>query len=150
MADNLRPVASLNDANEYFADRLYADAWTNATQREREQALAQASYLIDGAFTFRAEARVETSNGAFRWRERVVAALCEEALWLLKRDPTQFPQAQALGITRVEVANLSATFDRVQIAPLICDASRRLLTGLADYEPLDDEGGSFAATPLAL
>ena len=28
MADNLRPVASLNDANEYFADRLYADAFS--------------------------------------------------------------------------------------------------------------------------
>ena len=142
MSDDVRPVASLNDANEYFADRLYADVWTNASERERERALTQASYLIASAFTFR--------DDAPRRHERVVAALCEEALWLLQRDPTQFPQALALGITRVEVANLAATFDRAQIAPLICYAARRLLTGLADYEPVDDEGGSFAATPLAL
>ncbi|MBR4751447.1 MAG: hypothetical protein IK077_06775 [Thermoguttaceae bacterium] len=150
MADDARPVASLNDANEYFAGRLYADAWTNAPESERTRALTQASYLIAGAFAFRDAARVETSNGAVRWHERVAAAICEEALWLLKSDPTQFPQTLALGITRVEVANLSATFDRARAAPLICDAARRLLTDLADYEPIDDEGGSFASTPLAL
>ncbi len=147
---NERPVASLEDADAYFNGRLRADAWTSASENERERALAQASYLIASAFVFRKEARVAAPDGSTRWQDRVVAAVCEEALWLLKGDPTQFSEPRALGLVRVEAANLSATFDRNQVAALVCDVSRRLLAGLADYEPIDDEGGSFASTPLAI
>jgi len=39
---------TLNEANAYFAQRLYADAWDSASGAQRENALIQATRLIDG------------------------------------------------------------------------------------------------------
>lgn len=38
---------TLNEANEYFASRLYTDAWDAATDSNRIKALAQATRIID-------------------------------------------------------------------------------------------------------
>lgn len=146
----LRPTLTPDEANAYFERRLRADAWASASNVERSQALTQASYLLASAFTFHASAYEDAPDGSRVWHESVLAALCEEALWLLERNPTQFPELLALGVVHAEAAGLAATFDRAYVAPLVCDAAKRLIGRLADFEPVEDEGYSFASTPLAI
>lgn len=38
---------TINDANEYFANRLYSDAWLNAAVTDRPKALIAATRIID-------------------------------------------------------------------------------------------------------
>ncbi len=141
-----RPNVTLAAATTYFDGRLYADAWTNAEPSDREKALTQASFLVAGAFSFSANAYAVDAYGVTTWHERVIAAVCEEALWLLKRDPTNYPELLTLGLAEGSVASLCAKFDRRFLAPLICDAAKNLVGELGSL--LED--GSCRSTPLAL
>lgn len=144
-----RPAPSIAWANDYFNARLYADAWNNASETDREKSLTQASFLIAGAFEFYESAYSIDARGAIHWNERALAAVCEEALWLLKRDPTHFPELLGAGISQASASSLSATFDRKALAPLICDAAKNLIGRLGAFEGVEDEPRSCKSTPLA-
>ena len=140
-----RPTVDLAYAETYFAARLYADAWTGANAGDKVKALEQASILLAGAVDFAPDACARRDDGTAVWHERALAAVCEEALWLLTRDPTRLPELLARGIASGKVGELSATFDRKLLAPLVCDAALQTLGRLGT--PVD--GASFTSTPLA-
>lgn len=145
-----RPEVSGEFAERYFAARLYASRWTSASETDKEKSLAQASYLIASAFDFTSDAFEIDASGEIVWHERVMAAVCEEALWLLTRDPTLYPETLTLGLSQGAAGPVSATFDRRYIAPLICEASKRLVGRLGAFDGADDASGSCRSTPLAL
>ncbi len=136
---------ALEYANEYFSHRVSAGIWNSATPMTRKNALQQAIRLISAAFVFEREAFQRSENGEIIWRDRVMAAVSEEALWILSKDPTSYPDLLALGISSGTVGPLSATFDKTFIAPLICDASVRLIGRLGT---LDDGAFTCKSTPL--
>ncbi|MBQ9873737.1 MAG: hypothetical protein IJM30_04685 [Thermoguttaceae bacterium] len=144
-----RPTVSLDEASALFANRLYAEPWFAASEDDRRKALEWASRLISGAFLFSTSAFRTDSSGAVVWSERVSIAVCEEALWLLKRDPTEIPELLTLGVASASVASLSATLDRSFVAPLICDAAKRAIGNLGEFVAIV-EGGTCASTPLAI
>ena len=94
-----RLTVALDAAERYFATRLRADLWREASESDKTNALTQASFLISGAFSFYDAAfALDESTGEVVWNARVVAAVCEEALWLLRVDPTEYPEALTLGL----------------------------------------------------
>lgn len=141
-----RPTVTLDIADNYFSSRLYADAWSKAPSEDREKALTQASFIIAGGFSFYQHAYAVDGYGKTHWHERVEAAVCEEALWLLKRDPTDYPELLTLGIAEAKAADLEAKFDRAFAAPLVCPAAKALIGELAAF--FND--ASCRSTPLAL
>ena len=145
-----RPTRALDDANAYFAARGRADAWFDATEAERRGALEQASMLLGAAFRFRDDARELNAVGELVWREEILAALCEEALWLLRCDPTQPSKLAALGATSVKIGELAAQFDRADAARVICEAAKILVGERGELVANDSPIDSFASTPLAL
>ena len=94
-----RPTVDLAYAETYFAARLYADAWTGANANDKVKALEQASILLAGAVDFAPDACARRDDGTAVWHERALAAVCEEALWLLTRDPTRLPELLTLGFS---------------------------------------------------
>ena len=85
MTREITARVTLADAESYFATRLRADAWRAATVDERSQALALAVALLEAACRFEPDATTYDARGNPTWRPRIVAAFCEEALWLLQR-----------------------------------------------------------------
>lgn len=137
---------SLEQANEYFANRLRSDAWTAATETAKTQALAQATLLIGGAFVFGFSAYETTPDGATVWHERVRAAVCEEALWLLERDPSDIPTALFQGLASASASGASATFDKKFVIPWVCPVARTLVGELGTL--VDSEDNSYVRTTL--
>lgn len=140
---------AIDDAEKYFETRLYADKWNDATDGDKRKALATAAFLIGGAFEFRKDAFSVGSDDdtSVVWSPRVVAGVCEEALWLLKQDPTTIPNALFLGISNAKAGSVESTFDKSFVAPLICDAAKTIIGELGTFL---EAGGGVYSTPIAL
>lgn len=144
-----RPNVSLGDAESYFASRLRSDLWNAADEEIKRQALAQASLLISGAFTFFDGAFSTDEQGVTTWDDRVVAAVCEEAVWLLAKDPADVPDALFNGLVSASAGAVSATFDKSFVRPWICEAAKTLIGDLGAF--LGDEStGSLRVSQLAM
>lgn len=143
-----RPTVSLADAESYFALRLRSDLWNAANEEIKSQALAQASFLISGAFTFY-DTAYSIEDDVVVWDDRITAAICEEALFLLKGDPTELPEALTKGIVSASAGAVSATFDKSFVFPLICEAAKTLVGDLGYYLG-DDSTGSVRTSLLAM
>lgn len=145
---SIRPTVSLNDAESYFATRLRSDSWSDAAETDKAKALAQASYLISGAFVF-TESAWELAGDEIVWDDRVIAAICEEAIWLLERDPSEIPEALLTGILSASAGSVSATFDKTHVVPWICPTAKILIGDLGAF--IGDGGeGDARATVLPL
>lgn len=142
----------ITGADTYFAGRLYADAWTNATDTDKEKALKQATKTIDRqplkgrpvdlsqplAFP-----RCYLAPGAplsqYRfdllpgwWCETEVPqavknATCEEALALLERGNSQRRKLQQEGVQSASIGNLSETYAPGSGRGLISQEAKELL-----------------------
>ena len=123
-----------SQAERYFATRLNAKIWEESDEADRSKALSTAQTLISGAFVFAENAYfVDATTNAGTWSPRVVAAVCEEALHLLKCDPTTAPNVLTMGISEAGAGGASAKFDRAFVAPLICDAAKTLIGELGTF-----------------
>ncbi len=73
---------SLETANSYFATRLYADNWLNASVASQVKALITAAFTLDKGFIWRGNKYIRTSN------------LFWPRTWVVDPDNTQafFPQ----------------------------------------------------------
>ncbi|MBR2003883.1 MAG: hypothetical protein IJ991_06850, partial [Thermoguttaceae bacterium] len=119
------------------------------SESDKTNALTQASFLISGAFSFYDAAfALDESTGEVVWNARVVAAVCEEALWLLRVDPTEYPEALTLGLAEAGAGGASAKFDRSFVAPMVCAASKTLVGELGVFRD-SNELGTAKATPFA-
>ena len=148
--DALDLAPTLEEAEAYFSARPRPAAWRDASPAEKTQALAFAAIVLESSFEFSDAARYTTGTGESRWRPRIVAAVCEQALWTLERGGESNARLASLGVTRASVGGLSATFDRRAATTLVCDAARRLIGRLGLFVALDDGGGEITSTPLAL
>ena len=146
MTDAYDLTPTLDQADAYFETRPRSDAWRDATELEKTRALAYAALVLDACFEFSDAARYESGE----WRPRIVAAVCEQALWILTRKDGGAERLASLGVTSASVAGISATFDRREASALVCDAARRLIGRLGRFVPLDEGGGEITSTPLAL
>lgn len=150
MTREITAPVTLADAESYFATRLRADAWRGATVEERSQALALAVALLEAACRFEPDATIADAQGNPTWRPRIVAAFCEEALWLLQRTEPQGATLRALGVTRATVGGIEASFSREDAQGLVCPMARQLVGRLGYFEPDSAQGGAFSSTPLAI
>lgn len=141
---------TLEEAEAYFSARPRPAAWHGASTAERSQALAFAALVLESSFEFSETAFYTTGDREPRPRPRIVAAVCEQALWTLERGGESNARLASLGVTRASVGGLSATFDRRAATTLVCDAARRLIGSLGRFIALDDGGGEITSTPLAL
>ena len=128
MNDSERPELKIEfeDAEAYFGGRLHSGAWVDAGYADQRKAIGWAARILDGAYAWRDGACDVYADGSVLWDRRIIAAVCEQAIWLLKTDPTHYPELLTLGIAE-GAAGASAKFDRSFVAPLICDAAKALI-----------------------
>ena len=113
---------SLEEANNYFNSRLHAEAWTGATDTDKEKALKQATRNIDTlpfrgakasdaqALSFPRAYTVYKDGGLVLVTDQdipqaVKNATCEEALSLLQNS--QRKQLQEEGVDSITIGNLT-------------------------------------------
>lgn len=139
-------------ADAYFAGRLYSDAWTNATDIDKEKALKQATKAVDRqpfkgrpvyldqplAFP-RCYLTPGTPPSQYRfdllpgwWCETGVPqavkdACCEEALALLERGNSQRRKLQQEGVLSVNIGNLSENYALGSGRGLLSQEAKELL-----------------------
>lgn len=150
MTREINAPVTLSDAEAYFATRLRADEWRAAAVDERSQALTLAVALVEAACRFEPDAIVYDAQGDPKWRPRIIAAFCEEALWLLQRTEPQAAALRALGVSRAVVGGIEASFSREDAEGLVCPMARQLVGRLGSFEPDSAQGGAFSSTPLAI
>ncbi len=157
---------TLAEANAYFATRLHAQAWENASDADREAALITACRAIEScrlrctrdliggqlspvtqeqALTFPRYRDVDASL-AYIIPGRVKQAQCEEALALLAYGATaqQRQALQAGGVSSYTVDGLSETYrEGAGQHPLLSARARTLIM------PYIDRTGVIATSPHA-
>ena len=121
----MQTLVTLEWATDYFAYfRPKADEWDTANASDRQRYLNWASVLIKSAFVFPSDVALDRDN-------RVRVAVCEQALWLMRRTD-QYPEALTKGIVNAAIGGASATFSKDFVAPLICEEAK-LAIGDAGY-----------------
>jgi hypothetical protein len=118
----MHALVSLEWATDYFAHfRPKAEEWNGTDAAERQRYLGWASVLIQSAFVFQANVDVDDDD-------RIRAAVCEQALWLMRRTD-QYPDVLTKGIVSAAIGGASATFSKDFIAPLIYEEAKLVLGG---------------------
>ena len=106
---------NLTEANEYFSNRLHADAWAEASDADKEKALAMATKAIDrqplkGRKTETGQALAFPRYPDTEIPEVVKEACCEEALAMLERGNSQRRKLQQEGVQSLSLGNMSETY----------------------------------------
>ena len=115
-------LVSLEWATDYFSRfRPKADEWDAAHETERQKYLGWASVLIKSAFVFQANVDIDNDD-------RIRVAVCEQALWLMRRTD-QYPDVLTKGIVSAAIGGASATFSKDFVAPLIGDEAKLAIGG---------------------
>ena len=116
----MQPLVSLEWATEYFVtSRPKAEEWDAADDAERQRYIGWASVLVKSAFVFYANVDVDNDD-------RIRIAVCEQALWLMRRID-EYPEALTKGIASASAGAISATFSKDFVAPLICEEAKLAL-----------------------
>lgn len=137
---------TLEKANEYFLKRLHATEWTNASVEERTNGLIMANYILDAAFTWTENAYMvdEQENGT--WHPRIVAAVCEQALTLLRQDSVR----EALlpkGLSVVTLPGCSVSFSK-ENCPSVCTMAILMIGNLGIPVEPNRQFGEVSASML--
>ena len=135
-------------AETYFANRLYSSAWSTATGTDKPNALTMATNMVLSCFSFTADAFFLNDDEEEDCVDAIKRGICEQAIHLLKMDPTEYPELLTMGITSAGASGASATFDRAMITPYICRATKQMIGEYGDY--LDSENGNSTVTSHAL
>ena len=123
---------SLAEANEYFSNRLHADAWAEASDADKEKALAMATKAIDrqplkGRKTDPAQELAFPRYPDAETPQNVKEACCEEALALLERGNSQRRRLQQEGVQSFSLGNMSETFAAGAGKGLLSQEAKELL-----------------------
>lgn len=132
----------LDEANAYFAERLYNDAWISATDDMKAQALIMATRRID-SLPLRGSKADRDQHLAFprhmikpitsqcqpaypgyveiKWEMRVKQAVCEESLALLSEEPTRI-KLQQQGVEEFQIGKLREKYRPGKIKLLSSEA----------------------------
>ena len=103
------------EAEIYFTSRLHVDPWLDASDSDKQAALAMATRAIDRLTLKGRKAALGQSLAFPRHPDTDVPvavkdACCEEALALLGRGNSQRRKLQAEGITSITLGSLSETY----------------------------------------
>lgn len=129
-------------AEKYFANRLHADAWNVASDDDKRRALAQARTILDSVVVFSDAAFLQNDDGTRGdYVEQIYFCVYEQALYLLKIDPTEYPELLTLGVS----VGGGATLDKTFVAPLLSPVAVRLLGRLGSVVVNDERRGSVAS-----
>lgn len=127
---------TLNWANSYFDTRLYAELWTgdSVENETRTSALTMAESMIESSFRFPKGTFVyDEETELWSCDDRIKKAVCEQALWIIKYDPTDYPSILTKGFIEAETGvNTSITLDKTYIVPMICRAAIGLIGDLGE------------------
>ena len=134
-------AVTIEFAEAYFENRLHADAWTSASDTDKAKALTWADTIIQNGFQWEQGAYTDTD-----WAVPVQYAVCEEALWLLKIDPTEYPAALTQGLASGSAGAVSASFSKEMVAPLVCASAISLIGTLGVLN--DESAGTLKSTML--
>lgn len=107
-------AVDLATATTYMLTRLNTAAWDNASQTDREKALAMAERTL-ADYQYRVEA------------ERYNNALCEQALWLLQGDVRA--ELQQAGVTYAMIGGRTTEMYSSRRDPTIAPQAWALLRG---------------------
>jgi len=122
----MQPLVTLEWAIDYFMNsRPKADEWDAADDTERRRYLGWASVLIKSAFVFRDGIEIDNDD-------RVRIAVCEQALWLMRRTDL-YPETLTQGIVSASVGAMSATFSKDFVAPLICEEAKLVIGEMGHF-----------------
>ena len=105
----------IEEANVYFAGRLYAESWGETSDADKEKALRQATKEIDRQL-LKGRKTTDTQELAFprypdtEVPEAVKEACCEIALALLERGNSQRRKLQQEGVQSFTLGNMSETY----------------------------------------
>ena len=123
---------SIEEANEYFAGRLYAESWGETSDADKEKALRQATKEIDRQL-LKGRKATDTQELAFprypdtEVPEAVKEACCEIALALLERGNSQRRKLQQEGVQSFTLGNMSETYAPGAGKGLLSQEARELL-----------------------
>ena len=123
---------SLAEANEYFSDRLRADAWAETSDADKDKALAMAAKAIDrqplrGRKTETGQALAFPRYPDTEVPEVVKEACCEEALAMLERGNSQRRKLQQEGVQSFSLGNMSETYAAGAGKGLLSQEAKELL-----------------------
>jgi len=105
----------IEEANVYFAGRLYAESWGETSDADKEKALRQATKEIDRQLLKGRKTNPEQELAFPRYPdtevpEAVKDACCEIALALLERGNSQRRKLQQEGVQSFTLGNMSETY----------------------------------------
>jgi hypothetical protein len=123
---------SLAEANEYFSSRLHADAWAEASDADKEKALAMAAKAIDrqplkGKKTDAGQILAFPRYPDEEIPEAVKEACCEEALAILESGNSQRRKLQKEGVQSLTLGNMSETYAAGAGKGLLSQEAKELL-----------------------
>lgn len=130
---------TLEEANEYLAGAYRVEAWTGASEADREAALITASRQIDRQPLRGAKAAADQPlqfprAGQSEVPEAVIQAVCEQALFLLQQSEYDRMRELAMqqGVGSVSIGDASETIDlavvlRRMSTTALCPAAQELL-----------------------
>lgn len=106
---------NLTEANEYFSNRLHADAWAEASDADKDKALAMATKAIDrqplsGRKTVSSQPLAFPRYPDTEVPEAVKEACCEIALALLERGNSERRKLQQEGVQSFTLGNMSEAY----------------------------------------
>jgi len=123
---------NLTEANEYFSDRLHADAWAEVADADKEKALAMAAKAIDrqplkGRKTDTAQTLAFPRYPDTEIPKEVQEACCEEVLAILESGNSQRRKLQKEGVQSFSLGNMSETFAAGAGKGLLSQEAKELL-----------------------
>lgn len=125
---NSNSYITVEEAEDYFEGRLHSTNWLNAIPTEKTAALVMATTLLDDWIDWKGTKADLIEDQALRWPRYnaehrdgewfdsdiipgfLKRAVCEEAIFLLGKDPTAAPDTQ--GFSSLRVASLALTVDK--------------------------------------
>jgi hypothetical protein len=112
---NQNSYISLVDANTYFEDRLYSEAWSNTPADDKEKALIMATKKIDRQILAGYKSDLNQTLKFPRYPETVVNkdvldAVCEEALAILSIGNSNRVKLQRQGVQSFSVGSVSESY----------------------------------------
>ena len=124
--------ATVEEATTYFASRLHAEAWTQASTCDKGKALDMATRAIDRTPLKGVKTSYDQANQFPRYPDTEVPqavkdACCEEALAILERGNNQRRKLQQEGVQSFTLGNMSETYAPGAGRGLISQEAKELL-----------------------
>ncbi len=122
----------LEEANEYFSNRLHVDAWSSASDADKEKALAMATKAINrqplkGRKTDTAQTLAFPRYPDTEIPKEVQEACCEEALAILESGNSQRRKLQQEGVQSFSLGNMSESYAAGAGKGLLSQEAKELL-----------------------